>query len=69
MVDNKKIKIKKIKNLTLKEAKKLCDQYVGEEENYGCNKCPYGVKVLHECKLSISNLDYYGDEKIEIEIN
>lgn len=58
---------KKIKDLTLKEAKKLCDKYVGKEGNYGCNKCPYGVKVLHLCKLSISNLDKYGEEEIEVE--
>lgn len=59
-------KIKKIKYLTLKDAKKLCDKYIGEEGNYGCNKCPYGVKVLHECKLNFEHLDKYGDEEIII---
>ena len=57
---------KKIKNLTLNQAKKLCDKYVGEKGNYGCNKCPYGEKKLCLCKLSISNLDEYGDEEIEV---
>lgn len=60
---------KKIKYLTLKEVKKLCDKYLKQDEYdlYQCHKCPYANVSSCHCKLSYTYLDEYGNEKIEVE--
>ena len=57
---------KKIKNLTLKQAKELCDKHLKQNENglYKCNECPYHHN--YDCKLAYYYLDEYGDEVIDI---
>lgn len=57
---------KKIKNLTLKQAKALCDKYTEHDEKglYKCFKCPY--HHVYDCKLSYTYLDEYGDEEVEL---
>lgn len=54
---------KKIKNLTLKQAKALCDKYTSQNE-IRCNECPYHHDW--DCKLSMIYLDEYGDEEVEL---
>ena len=56
---------KKIKNLTLKQAKSLCDKYTAQNENGLCNECPYHHD--YDCKLDYNNLDEYGDEEVDLE--
>lgn len=55
---------KKIKNLTLKEAKALCDKHLNQYANYRCNKCPYST--WYDCKLDYNNLDDFGEEEVEV---
>ena len=55
---------KKIKNLTLKQAKALCDKYTAQNGNGLCNECPYHHD--YDCKLSMVYLDEYGDEWVEL---
>ena len=57
---------KKIKNLTLKQAKALCDKYTKQDEKllYKCHECPYHHDYV--CKLSMIYLDEYGDEWVEL---
>ena len=55
---------KKIKNLTLKQAKALCDKYTEQNGNGLCNECPYHHD--YDCKLDYNNLDEYGDEGVEL---
>lgn len=53
----------KIKELTLEQAKLLCDKYFKKIDGlYQCDKCPYGDNGY--CKLSISNLNRYGNRKV-----
>ena len=58
---------KRIKDLTLEEAKTLCDKHLKQDKNglYQCAICPY-AKGYH-CKLSYTYLNEYGNEKIEVE--
>lgn len=59
---------KKIKELTLEEAKKLCDKYHKQIKGiWQCSSCPYGDPKVYTCKLISSNLDDYGEEEIEVE--
>ena len=60
---------KKIKNLTLDEAKTLCDKHLKQDANglYQCESCPYAKN--YQCKLSYTYLNEYGDEEIEVEDN
>ena len=55
---------KKIKNLTLKQAKALCAKYTSKNE-IRCNECPYHHN--YDCKLDYNNLDEYGDEEVDLE--
>ena len=57
---------KKIKNLTLKQAKELCDKHLKQDEKllFKCNECPYHHD--YDCKLSMVYLDEYGDEEVEM---
>lgn len=59
---------RKIKNLTLAQAKKLCEQYDKKVDGrYQCDKCPFGDKYHHTCKLDYRCLDEYGEEKVDLE--
>ena len=55
---------KKIKNLTLKQAKALCDKYTSKNGNGLCNNCPYHHD--YDWNLDYNNLDEYGDEEVEL---
>lgn len=61
---------KKIKDLTLAEAKELC--YAQPKLNDGgvlrhqCSKCKY-VNCLGGCKLDFYYIDEYGEEEVEID--
>lgn len=58
----------KIKDLTLCQAKQLCDKYSKQIEGlWQCAKCPYGVKTYCECKckLDTTHLDEYGDDEVK----
>lgn len=58
---------KKIKELTLEEAKKLCDKYHKQIQGlFQCHECPYGDPKVYTCKLNKSDLDIYGDEEVEV---
>ena len=54
---------KKIKNLTLKQVKQLCEKHFDSEK--GCYKCPFAYDGW-QCKLSYCHLDDYGDEVVEL---
>lgn len=55
----------KIKELTLEQAKLLCDKYRKIiDELYQCPKCPYGNIENHECKLQFCYLEKYGNYKV-----
>ena len=55
----------KIKELTLEQAKLLCDKYRKIiDELYQCPKCPYGDKDRCECKLQFRYLEDYGNHKV-----
>ena len=58
---------KKIKNLTLKQAKALCEKHFDSDNlsEKGCYKCPFAYDGW-QCKLSYCNLDDYGDEVVEV---
>ena len=58
---------KKIKNLTLKQVKELCEKHFDSDEfgKNGCYKCPFSTYSLH-CKLTYYLLDDYGDEVVEL---
>lgn len=60
---------KKIKDLTLEEAKTLCDKHLKQDENgfYYCATCPYANAKEYHCKLSYTYLNEYGNEEIEVE--
>lgn len=57
---------KKIKDLTLKEAKALCEKHLNQYANgiYRCNECPYST--CYDCKLVYNNLDDYGEEEVDV---
>ena len=60
----------KIKNLTLGQAKQLCDKHKKNIEGlWKCDKCPYGVKTYCECKCKLDTiyLDEFGDEEVELD--
>ena len=55
---------KKIKNLTFKQAKALCDKYTEQNGNGLFNECPYHHDW--DGKLSTVYLDENGDEEVEL---
>lgn len=56
----------KIKDLTLGQAKQLCDKHLKLIEGlYQCDKCPYGAKRFAECKLDVHYLDEFGEDEVE----
>ena len=60
---------RKIKNLTLKQAKALCESHLEFDESkgrYNCDTCPYSNHRYDQCKLEYVFLDDYGDELVEI---
>ena len=60
----------KIKDLTLSQAKQLCDKHLKQIEGlWQCDKCPYGVKSPYDCKckLDITFLDEFGDEEVKLD--
>ena len=60
---------KKIKDLTLKEAKTMCNKHLKTDGNglYQCKICPYANVKEYRCKLDYNYLNEYGDEEIEVE--
>lgn len=59
---------RKIKNLTLMQVKKLCEQHNKIiDGKYQCDKCPFGDKYQVACKLDYHYLDEYGEEKVDLE--
>ena len=58
---------KKIKNLTLKQVKQLCESHFELTEDGGnCDTCPYAGKFVTHCKLDYVHLDEYGEETVEV---
>lgn len=60
----------KIKDLTLGQAKQLCDKHLKNIEGlWQCDKCPYGVKNPYECKCKLDThyLDEFGEDEVEID--
>lgn len=56
----------KIKDLTLGQAKQLCDKHQKNIEGiWQCDKCPYGVKRFAKCKLDVHYLDEFGEDEVE----
>lgn len=60
---------KKIKDLTLKEVKTMCDKHLKKDENglHQCKICPYANANEYHCKLDYNHLNEYGNEEIEVE--
>ena len=60
----------KIKDLTLCQAKQLCDKHLKQIEGlWQCDKCPYGIENPYECKCKLDtiHLDEFGDDEVEID--
>lgn len=59
----------KIKDLTLGQAKQLCDKHLKQIEGiWQCDKCPYGINTPYECKCKLAThyLDEFGEDEVEI---
>lgn len=60
----------KIKDLTLGQAKQLCDKHIKKVDIfYQCDKCPFGVKTYCECKCKLDThyLDEFGEDEVDLD--